>query len=244
MPFVPNQAVAFFRTRFRAAGRPERVAGEKAYMKSSLAFHGVTAGDVRSASRELCRAHPELTRPQLLALVEALYATDYFDLRSAGLAVLEKRAALLEADDAEWLIDLARRSANWAHVDYLAIKTIGQLVAAHPQLLRRLRVWAKDPSFWVRRVALLAQLEAFRVGEGDFARFAAIAAPLLPDKEFFIRKAIGWVLREVGKKRPELTYEFLRAHRDQLSGLTLREGARRLPPALRDRLISPGSARV
>ncbi len=56
---------------------------------------------------------------------------------------------------------------------------------------------------------------------------------MLTEKEFFIRKAIGWVLREVGRQRPQLAFEFLRAHRAQLSGLTLREGSRRLPPAMR-----------
>ena len=93
--------------------------------------------------------------------------------------------------------------------------------------------WARDSDFWVRRAALLAQLDQLRAGGGDFPLFAALAAPMLPEKEFFIRKAIGWVLREVGHRRPQLAFEFLRAHRAQLSGLTLREGSRRLPPAMR-----------
>jgi 3-methyladenine DNA glycosylase AlkD len=56
---------------------------------------------------------------------------------------------------------------------------------------------------------------------------------MLGEREFFIRKAIGWVLREVSKKRPKLAYEFLREHRDEVSGLTLSEGAKYLPPAQR-----------
>jgi 3-methyladenine DNA glycosylase AlkD len=88
----------------------------------------------------------------------------------------------------------------------------------------------------MRRAALLAQLDELRAGGGDFPLFAELAAPLLPEKEFFIRKAIGWVLREVGHRRPQLAFEFLRAHRAQASGLTVREGARRLPPALRAKL--------
>ncbi|MGQ0569406.1 MAG: DNA alkylation repair protein, partial [Armatimonadota bacterium] len=51
--------------------------------------------------------------------------------------------------------------------------------------------------------------------------------------EFFIRKATGWVLREVSKKRPALVYEFLRRHQDRVSGLTLREGSKYLPDAKR-----------
>jgi 3-methyladenine DNA glycosylase AlkD len=59
---------------------------------------------------------------------------------------------------------------------------------------------------------------------------------MLHEKEFFIRKAIGWVLREVGKKRPKPVYDFIRAHRDEMSGLTLREGAKYLSDARRGTL--------
>jgi 3-methyladenine DNA glycosylase AlkD len=65
---------------------------------------------------------------------------------------------------------------------------------------------------------------------------------MLGEREFFIRKAIGWVLREVGKRRPELTFEFLREHRDAVSGLTLREGAKYLLPAQRRALLLPPKA--
>ena len=93
-------------------------------------------------------------------------------------------------------------------------------------LLPHLRRWARDRDFWVRRTALLAQLDALRRGGGDFDLFAEIAAPMLGEKEFFIRKALGWVLREVSKKRPALSHAFLRRHLGALSGLTLREGAK------------------
>ena len=62
---------------------------------------------------------------------------------------------------------------------------------------------------------------------------------MLDEREFFIRKAIGWVLREVSKKRPELTYEFLKKHRDRVSGLSLREGAKYLPASQRKALGLP-----
>ena len=65
---------------------------------------------------------------------------------------------------------------------------------------------------------------------------------MLGEREFFIRKAIGWVLREVSKKRPELTFEFLREHRDEVSGLTLSEGAKYLPGSYRRRLRLPDEA--
>ena len=101
-----------------------------------------------------------------------------------------------------------------------------------PDAPPRLRTWARDRDFWVRRTALLAQLRALRHGGGDFALFAEIAAPMLEEREFFIRKAIGWVLREVSKKRPELVRDFLAEHGARASGLTRREASKYLPAGM------------
>jgi 3-methyladenine DNA glycosylase AlkD len=214
---------------------PARAAGAKAYMKSDLSFHGVTAAQLRAECAAFCKER-ELDARSLRAAVDGLYATSEFDLRSAGIALLERRRALLTPKDARWLITLVRASGYWAHVDYLATTVIDPLVVANPALLRRVLAWAKDRNFWVRRTALLAQLRPLRRGAGDFGLFADIAAPMLEEREFFIRKAIGWVLREVSKKRPALVRDFLRDHGSRASGLTWREATKYLPPAMQSEL--------
>ena len=168
--------------------------------------------------------------------MDALYATGYHDLHSAGIAVLELRADLLRPRDVPWLIGLVRASPGWAHVDWLATSVIASALGDGPDLRRRVRAWARDRDVWVRRTALLVQHDALRRGEGDFALFAEIAAPMLGEREFWIRKAIGWVLREVSKKRPALVRDFLLEHRERVSGLTLSEGAKYLPAAMRREL--------
>ena len=226
--------LSFFTERFRRQGMEARAAAQKAYMKSALRFHGVTQPQIRAAAAELVRAHPQLDRARVKALVNAAYASDWFDLRSAALAVLEKRRSLLTPADADWLIGLVRRSACWAHVDWLSTQILGWLSPPAAKLRR----WGRDRDFWVQRAAMLSLLPPLRQGEGDFELFAEIAAPLVEEKEFFLRKAIGWILREVSKKRPRLTFDFLAQHRARVSGLTLREGARHLPPRLREQLLS------
>ncbi len=221
-------AVRFFRSRFRPLADPARAAGQRAYMKSDLEFYGVTTPQVRAVGADYVRQHPDLTRAELVRVVDALYATRSFDLRSAAVVLLERKGNLLGARDASWLIAIVRRSANWGHVDMLASKVVGDLVAAHPSLLASLPAWARDDDFWVRRTALLAQLGELRRGRGDFALFTRLAVPMLGEREFFIRKAIGWVLREVSKKRPELVRAFLVEHGDRCSGVTLREARKYL----------------
>ena len=238
----PAAARRFFERRYRAAGTPARAAGSKAYLKSDLHFYGNTMADIRGAANQFAREHPDLTHAQLRNIVDELWSTDVFELRSAGVALLSKYSALLEERDLPWLLGFVRLSKTWAHVDWLASDVIGGVVGESKTALRRLPVWARDDNFWVRRTALLAQLRPLSHEAGDFTLFARLAAPMLGEREFFIRKAIGWVLREVSKKRPKLVFEFLREHREDVSGLTLSEGAKYLPPAQRRALRLPEKA--
>jgi 3-methyladenine DNA glycosylase AlkD len=203
-------------------------------MKSNLRFHGVDAKQLRAECAAFCKACPSLDRGALVEYVEALFATDWFDLHSVAIALLERKRKLLSAADAPWLAELARRGACWAHVDYLVTKVIGPLIEGDRSLPGRVRVWAKHGSFWVRRVALLAQLGALRRGRGDFALFGEVAAPMLDEREFFVRKAIGWVLREVSKGRPALVRDFLNDCGARCSGVTWREATKYLPPAMKN----------
>jgi 3-methyladenine DNA glycosylase AlkD len=125
--------------------------------------------------------------------------------------------------------DLLRHSSTWDHVDWLSTKVVGALVQRFDLAQQVLPEWASDGSFWIRRAALLGQVDALRAGGGDFELFARLAVPMLGEREFFIRKAIGWVLREVSKKRPALVHGFLAEHAGRVSALTLREGSKYLP---------------
>ena len=233
---MPKAARRFFEQRYRAAGSAKRAAGTKAYLKSELSFYGTTMPEIRRAANEFAREHPDLTRAQLRKIVDELWTTNKFELRSAGVALLSKYAELLTERDLTWLVGFVRRSKTWAHVDWLAADVIGGVVGESRTALRRLPAWARDENFWVRRTALLAQLRTLSHEAGDFPLFARLAAPMLGEREFFIRKAIGWILREVSKKRPDLTFVFLRENLGKVSGLTLREGAKYLTAAQRREL--------
>ena len=239
---LASRAITFFTRRLRRAGSAARAVGEKAYLKSDLRFWGTSQDSIRAAVREYCDAHPNLTRADLRAIAETLYATDVHELRAAAIGVLEHDREVLDDRDMPWLIALVRTSKSWAYVDWIAPKVIGDVIARDPRTRKRLALWAKDEDFWVRRTALLAEHDALRAGGGDFALWSRLAAPMLDEREFFIRKAIGWVLREVSKKRPEMTYAFLRTHRDRVSRLSLLEGAKYLPAPRRKALGLPEEA--
>ena len=102
--------------------------------------------------------------------------------------------------------------------------------------MRWLPAWASQKNFWIRRTAILAMLNELKRGEGDWAMWTRMADTMLEEKEFFIRKSLGWVLREVSKKYPKQVFDYIKPRRDRMSGLTLREGAKYLSDAQRKSL--------
>lgn len=224
--------------RLASHGTQSRAVQSARYLKSELRFLGATVPIVRKEAKSFARSERELDGLTLRALAAALWATDTHELRSLAIGILEQRLDLLRARDATWLIDLVRNADTWAHVDWLAIKVIGPLITADAAAHRKLDVWAKDDNFWVRRTALLAWHDPLIRGEGDFDHFARLAVPMLHDPEFFIRKAIGWVLRSTARKQPQKTIAFVVAHAADLSALSFKEATRNLPPVQQKRLIA------
>jgi 3-methyladenine DNA glycosylase AlkD len=209
--------------RLRAVGDDARAAGAKAYLKSDLQFIGVAAAPLRAVAREFLADHPDLEGEKLVELVRDLFGRPVFELRAVAVALLERRVRDVEVNALELVEDLLRQSETWALVDWLATKIAAPLVDRHAESARPvLQRWSLDDDFWQRRASLLALLPALRAGGGEFDLFVTFAVPMLGEREFFIRKALGWVLREVGKKRPHLTSTFLAAHVDEVSSLTLK----------------------
>src|SRR5260370_24692425 len=120
---------------------------------------------------------------------------------------------------------------------------MGGLTAGNPGLTAPRERWAADDDFWLRRSAMLALLRPLRRGEGDFERFSRYADQMLEEKEFFIRKAIGWILRDTAKRRPELVAAWLAPRAHRASGVTVREAVKPLPPSTRDRLLAAYASR-
>jgi 3-methyladenine DNA glycosylase AlkD len=133
---------------------------------------------------------------------------------------------------------MLRTAGTWALVDGLAANVMGALTERYPELTSTLDRWATDDDFWLRRSAMLALLKPLRRGDGDFERFGRYADLMLAEKEFFIRKAIGWILRDTGRRRPQLVAEWLAPRVSRASGVTMREAVKPLPAEVRDQLLA------
>jgi 3-methyladenine DNA glycosylase AlkD len=156
----------------------------------------------------------------------------------AAMLLLESFQSLLVPADLPLLERLIRESKTWAYVDDLAVNVVGPLIERNPALLAELDRFSTSDDFWLRRSALLALLRPLRSGGGDFARFGRYADAMLAEREFFIRKAIGWVLRETSKKRPDLVYDWLLPRCAIASGVTVSEAVKYVSPKQREALLS------
>jgi 3-methyladenine DNA glycosylase AlkD len=222
----------------RGLGTPQRAASEKAYLKSDLEFTGTRVPDVRGTVRAWCRTRQDLTRGELIEVTEALWARPVHECRMAAVELLDASAGLLAPDDAALIERMLRTARTWALVDGLASNVMGTLTERHPELTADLDRWAGDDDFWLRRSAMLALLVPLRRGEGDFARFARFADQMLEEKAFFIRKAIGWILRDTAKRRPEMVAAWLEPRAHRVSGITMREAVKPLSPEVAARLLA------
>jgi 3-methyladenine DNA glycosylase AlkD len=243
MGLDPRRAADEFEERLALVGTPERAEHEQRYLKSDLRHLGATVWQIRREVKAFAGEHPDLSHAELVALVEELWATPVHERRMAAIFLLEAYPELVGPADLALLERLIRESRTWALVDGLAGDVAGQLLVRHPEAASELDRWAADPDFWLRRAALLAQIEPLRNG-APFARFARYADAMLDEKEFFVRKAIGWVLRETGKRRPGDVFDWLAPRAQRTSGVTLREAVKYLEPSQRELLNAARAPRT
>jgi 3-methyladenine DNA glycosylase AlkD len=227
--FDPAVAAVVLAESLRAAGDPGRAVQEKRYLRSDLEFFGVAVPDMRGAVRAAARGYPGLDRDGMVAWAVALWREPVHERRMAAVEVLRLALKQLRADDLTTVEELIREAGTWALVDSLAGEITGTIALHDPAGWQRIDAWATDADFWVRRSAILALLPGIRCRQPDLDRFERYAVPMLAEKEFFIRKAIGWVLRELAKRYPAWVAAWTAAHSTEMSGVTFREATRCLP---------------
>ena len=223
--------------RLRAAGDPARALNEKAYLKSDLEFYGASVPAIRKVAKEVRAEAGPAGHDEVVTVVEELWQRPVHEMRMVAVELLVLYGSELTADDAPLLERLVREARTWALVDGLAVAVIGGVVERDVRFGDVLDRWSVDEDFWLRRAALLALLVPLRSGGGDWDRFCRYAEAMLGEKEFFIRKAIGWVLRDTARKRPEMVRDWVLLRAARLSGVTLREAVKPLTPEDREAVL-------
>lgn len=198
------------------------------YMKSAMPFYGIKAPLRRLLQAEVFAAHPLSTTAALAATMQKLWREARF--REERYAALElprtrsnRRLATLDLLPTwrEFIVD----GAWWDFCDDISAAALGPLLLAHPARLKpELLRWARGRDLWLRRAAILCQRKLKT--RTDIELLYACIEPSLTSDEFFLRKGIGWALRERAYVAPAEVIDFCRRCRNGLSALTRREALR------------------
>jgi 3-methyladenine DNA glycosylase AlkD len=196
-------------------------------MKSAMPFLGVAVPSVRAVVKVAARQHPPASVSDLAAIAGVLWrGATHREHRYAATAL----TALPVADGALALTPLYEEmivtGVWWDHVDAVA-PLMGRLLLARPVEIRPLLLaWSNSPDRWLRRASIIAQLGA--KARTDVDLLTAVIDTNAGDGDFFVRKAIGWALRDYARADPDWVRQFVAARAGTLSSLSQREATKRL----------------
>ena len=226
-----SELLEAMRTALRSGANPERAIGQQRYMKSEMPFLGLTSPQRRALLAPLL-ADPALridSRSAWERSIRELWdGAEFREDRYAALALLRHRTYRSWRDpDVIWLVEhIVVTGAWWDYVDEVG-NVVGEVLLLDPEGEGlRMRAWSEREDLWLRRSAILSQL---RHGDRtDTSLLEDVIEPNLDDREFFIRKAIGWALRQYARTDPQWVRTFIAQHGDRLSGLSRREALKHL----------------
>ena len=224
---VNSELLAAIRLGLAERCDPARAAGAQAYMKSAIPSLGVSVPEVRRLTTAAAASHPFESLEQLRDTVLELWRSaafreeHYAAIDLTGLRLARQEPLMLPVYE-----EIIRTGAWWDFVDGVSERIGALLQADRPAMTALLRKWSRDRDFWIRRASITAQLKA--KAHTDTRLLSDVMEANLADQEFFIRKAIGWALREYAKTDPEWVRAFVAEHSEDLSPLSRREALRNL----------------
>ena len=215
---------------------PTKAAGMQRYMKSEMPYLGVQAPSMKKACRELWTAHPVYSQQGWIEAMLTLWReAEYREERYAAinLASDKRYSQYINLKALPCFEEMVVNGAWWDYVDAVASRILRALLKQHPSEMGSLmRDWAVCADIWKRRTAIICQLKSKE--ETDVELLYDCIEPSIESSEFFLRKGIGWALREYAKTDLTSVIEYVTSNADRLSSLSKREAVRNL---VKDRLL-------
>lgn len=220
-------AIAYVQTTLAAHADPEKAAGMQGYMRTNMRFYGVQKPGRTEILRHIKSEFAPASLDEYEELVTALWDLPHREEKyiAQGVATMFRQFMIPESLPIyERFID---EGAWWDFVDETATHMIRELVLNHPDVMWPVvDSWIDHENMWRRRAVIICQVGA--KDRTDASRLFAYCEARAHETEFFIRKAIGWALREYSKTDPEAVAGFVNAHRDELSRLSFREATKHI----------------
>jgi 3-methyladenine DNA glycosylase AlkD len=223
---TPKVFVSNLQTTLESHRNPTKAAPMASYMKNKFPFLGLPRTDLDPLVKPLLKEVKTFVDTKFLhqsaLLLWKLREREY---QYVAISFLSKYREQASRETLELLEALVTQKSWWDTVDSLA-SLVGKLVWQFPEWTQIIETYSTHENFWLRRIALLYQLN-YRE-KTDHKRLFRYCAANAEEKEFFIRKAIGWALREYSKTNPDAVRGFLSKYENKLSSLSVREASKYL----------------
>lgn len=227
MSDISDRACRYTQTALTAAANPEKAGGMQAYMKTEMPFYGVQKAGRTPILRHLAKEYPPEDRDEYEELVLALWDLPHREEKYLAQGLATKHKQFIVPDSLPLYRRMIVEGAWWDFVDEVATHMIRPLVINYSnETWPIVDPWIDDEDMWLRRTAIICQVGAKENTDAD--RLFRFCEQRMHEKEFFIRKAIGWALREYAKTDPDAVARFAEANRDSLSGLSFREATKHI----------------
>ena len=211
---------------YSAAREPVRAGQMAAYMRDRFPFLGLPAPTQRALTRTVVTGLPAPAEPDLRAVALACWQLDEREYQYFACDWLRAHVAVPGPHFLPVIRTLVTTRSWWDTIDPLATRVVGGLVRRHPQLSAEMDAWSADGDLWVVRTAILHQLHYGT--ETDRDRLFDYCTRQAGHPDFFVRKAIGWALRQYARTEPEAVAGYVARHQDRLSPLSVREATKHL----------------
>ncbi len=197
------------------------------YLKTDMPFYGVPKPERHKVYRDMVGRFPITSRAGYVAAVKALWAQPHREEKYCAIRLAVDHPQYVTIGSVPLYRQMIIEGAWWDFVDDIAARLVGNVLLndrarMHPIMDR----WIDHPNMWIRRTAILSQLKHKAATDQD--QLFGYCLKRVDEKEFFIRKAIGWALREYAKTEPDAVRAFALEHRDRMSGLSFREATKHL----------------
>ncbi|WP_030189312.1 DNA alkylation repair protein [Streptomyces violaceorubidus] len=213
---------------YPAAADPERAAGLRAYMKDVAPFLGLTSPVRRSLSRTVLAGAPPPDEADRTAVALRCWRLPEREYHYFAVDYLRRYVTHCSSGFLPVVRHLLTTVSWWDTVDLLAAHVVGGLVTADRGLTADMDAWIEDEDRWLVRAALLHQLRYRKHTDTD--RLFGYCVRQSAHGDFFVRKAVGWCLREYAKTDPDAVRAFVAEHRGRLSPLSVRQALRTIGP--------------
>jgi 3-methyladenine DNA glycosylase AlkD len=213
------------RSRLQQVSDPEKAPQMQKYMKSSMPYLGVPAPFARKVFKDtFAKLHFENEDSWRNAILYIWENARFREEWYAAVALCECRLSngFLTPDTLSLYERMIVTGAWWDVVDALASHCVAELLRRYPKQIRKeMLTWSRSENIWKRRTSIICQL-GFKQ-ETDLKLLYACIQPSLGSKEFFLRKAIGWALRQYAWTNPGEVRRYVQAHESEMSPLSMRE---------------------